>query len=60
MQGRYIGENRRGNVRSCEDAVSGKRNDARFAKLSADYEAEQADLQNKLKQSQAELTEQEQ
>lgn len=46
--------------RMYEDNVSGKLNDIRFEELSNDYEAEQADLENKLEQWQAELTEQEQ
>lgn len=46
--------------RMYEDNVSGKLNDIRFEGLSADYEAEQADLQSKLEQWQSELTEQEQ
>ncbi len=46
--------------RMYEDNVSGKLNDARFAELSADYETEQSDLENKLEQWQTELTEQEQ
>ena len=43
-----------------EDNVSGKLNDIRFEELSSDYEAEQAGLESKLEQWQAELDEQEQ
>jgi len=43
-----------------EDNVNGKLNDIRFEELSSDYEAEQADLESKLEQWQAELDEQEQ
>ncbi|WP_341349521.1 DUF4368 domain-containing protein [Ruminiclostridium cellobioparum] len=46
--------------RMYEDNVSGKLNDIRFEELSNDYEAEQADLENKLEQWQVELTKQEQ
>jgi len=46
--------------RMYEDNVSGKLSDIRFAELSADYEVEQADLESKLEQWQAELDEQEQ
>jgi len=46
--------------RMYEDNVNGKLNDIRFEELSKDYETEQADLENKLEQWQAELTEQEQ
>lgn len=46
--------------RMYEDNVNGKLNDTRFDKLYNDYETEQADLENKLEQWQAELTEQEQ
>ena len=42
-----------------EDNVNGKLNDIRFEELSSDYEAEQADLESKLKQWQTELDEQE-
>lgn len=43
-----------------EDNVNEKLNDIRSEELSADYEAEQTDLENKLEQWQAELDEQEQ
>ena len=43
-----------------EDHVNSKLSEARFLELSADYEAEQADLQAKLEQWQADLEEQEQ
>lgn len=43
-----------------EDIINGKLNDIRFEELSADYEAEQTNLENKLEQWQAELDEQEQ
>ena len=43
-----------------EDNVSGKLNDICFEELSSDYEAEQAGLESKLEQWQAELDEQEQ
>ncbi len=43
-----------------EDNVNGKLNDIRFEELSADYEAEQADLESKLEQWQTQLMEQEQ
>ena len=43
-----------------EDHVTSKLSETRFLELSADYEAEQADLQSKLKQWQLELEEQEQ
>ena len=46
--------------RMYEDNVNGKLSDIRFEELSADYEAEQTDLENKLEQWQAELDEQEQ
>lgn len=46
--------------RMYEDNVNGKLSDIRFEELSTDYEAEQADLENKLEQWQAELDEQEQ
>ncbi len=44
--------------RMYEDNVSGKLPDNRFAELSTDYEAEQADLESKLEQWQAKLDEQ--
>jgi site-specific DNA recombinase len=40
-----------------EDNVNGKLSDIRFEELSNDYETEQADLESKLEQLQAELTE---
>jgi len=43
-----------------EDNVRGKLNDICFEELSSDYEAEQAGLESKLEQWQAELDEQEQ
>jgi Site-specific recombinases, DNA invertase Pin homologs len=46
--------------RMYEDNVNGKLSDARFEELTADYEAEQSDLESKLEQWQAELDEQEQ
>ncbi|WP_068499053.1 DUF4368 domain-containing protein [Paenibacillus kribbensis] len=46
--------------RMYEDNVNGKLSDIRFEELSNDYEAEQADLENKLEQWQTELDEQEQ
>ncbi|MFD3260155.1 hypothetical protein ACE3MQ_16230 [Paenibacillus lentus] len=46
--------------RMYEDNVNGKLSDIRFEELSADYEAEQTDLESKLEQWQAELDEQEQ
>ncbi len=46
--------------RMYEDNVSGKLSDARFMELSADYEAEQAELQVKMVQWQSELVQQEQ
>jgi len=45
--------------RMYEDNVSGKLSDIRFEELSVDYEIEQADLENKLKEWQSELDEQE-
>jgi len=46
--------------RMYEDSVNEKLSDARFEELTADYEAEQSDLESKLEQWQAELGEQEQ
>jgi len=46
--------------RMYEDNVNGKLSDVRFEELTADYEAEQSDLESKLEQWQAELDEQEQ
>ncbi|WP_027629400.1 hypothetical protein [Ruminiclostridium cellobioparum] len=43
--------------RMYEDNVNGKLSDIRFEELSNDYETEQADLESKLEQLQAELTE---
>ncbi len=46
--------------RMYEDNVNEKLSDTKFDELSNDYETEQADLENKLEQWQAELDEQEQ
>ena len=46
--------------RMYEDNVNGKLSDIRFEELSADYEAEQINLENKLEQWQTESDEQEQ
>ena len=46
--------------RMYEDHVTSKLTEARFLELSADYETEQADLQEKLEQWQADLEQQEQ
>ncbi|MBR0597795.1 DUF4368 domain-containing protein [Sinanaerobacter chloroacetimidivorans] len=43
-----------------EDSASGRLSEERYEKLSADYEAEQKDLQSKISDLQAELTEEEQ